>query len=130
MNLKQLRKYFALKPGAYEDFPFDDVTMVIKVGNKMFALIGLDAEPLCINLKCDPMLAVELRQLYPAVIPGYHMNKTHWNTVILDGSIPEKIIKKMIDDSYDLVFKSLTKKVREKILGKLAPPQPSPKEME
>lgn len=130
MNLKQLRKYFSQKQGSYEDFPFDEVTMVIKVGNKMYALIGLDDDPLGINLKCDPMLAAELRHLYPAVIPGYHMNKTHWNTVILDGSIPVKIIKKMIDDSYDLVFRSLTKKERVKILGKLTPPQSSPKERE
>ncbi|MFC1898441.1 MmcQ/YjbR family DNA-binding protein [Candidatus Cloacimonadota bacterium] len=116
MNLKQLRKHLSSKPGAYEDFPFDDVTMVLKVGKKMFALISLDNDPLNINLKCDPILAVELRQLYPAVIPGYHMNKTHWNTVILDGSIPDKIIKKMINDSYDLVFKTLTRKEKNKVL--------------
>jgi predicted DNA-binding protein (MmcQ/YjbR family) len=115
MNLVQLRNYFSLKPGSFEDFPFDDVTMVIKVGRKMFALIGLNNDPLSINLKCDPILAVELRQLYPAVIPGYHMNKMHWNTVIMNGSIPDKIIKQMIDDSYNLVFGSLTKKERANI---------------
>jgi len=115
MTLPELRKYLSQKAGSFEDFPFDDVTMVYKVSNKMFALIGLDDAPLRINLKCDPILAVELRQLYPAVIPGYHMNKTHWNTVILDGSISAEITMKMIDDSYILVVQSLTRKEREKI---------------
>jgi len=115
MTLPELRKYLSQKAGSFEDFPFDDVTMVYKVSNKMFALIGLDDAPLRINLKCDPILAVELRQLYPAVIPGYHMNKTHWNTVILDGSISDEITMKMIDDSYILVVQSLTRKEREKI---------------
>jgi predicted DNA-binding protein (MmcQ/YjbR family) len=121
MNLEQIRKYCSQKAGSYEDFPFDDVTMVIKVGKKMYALIGLDDDPLRINLKCDPILAVELRRNYAAVIPGYHMNKTHWNTIILNGSIPDKIIKKMIDDSYDLVFGSLTRKEKNAVISSRVP---------
>lgn len=115
MNLSEIREYFAQKRGSYEDFPFDESTLVIKVKDKMFALIGLDEDPLRINLKCDPVLAVELRQIYSSVIPGYHMNKTHWNTVILDGSIPQEVLLEMIDHSYQLVFDKLTKKKKNEI---------------
>ena len=113
MNLKELRSYCLQKKGAIIDFPFDDVTMVIKVGDKMFALMPTNNGHIRINLKCDPLVAQGLREKYKAVIPGYHMNKVHWNTVIIDDSIPDNIIKRMIDDSYDLVFSKLSKKIKE-----------------
>jgi len=109
MNFETLRSYLLQKPGASEDFPFDPVTLVIKVGGKMFALTDITEEPLRINLKCEPIKAEFLRQHYPAVLPGYHMNKRHWNTVVLDGSIAEAELRSMIDESYDLVVKGLPK---------------------
>ncbi|MBW2187704.1 MAG: MmcQ/YjbR family DNA-binding protein [Deltaproteobacteria bacterium] len=112
MNFETLRTYLVAKPAAVETFPFDDVTLVIKVGNKMFALVGINNEPLRINLKCDPDKAEILRDLYPAIVPGYHMNKRHWNTVVLDGSLPDADILAMIDDSYDLVVQGLPKSKR------------------
>lgn len=116
MKLDKLRAYCLKKRGAEVDFPFDDITMVIKVGGKMFALIATDIDPLNINLKCDPFIAEGLREKYDAVIPGYHMNKKHWNTVILNNTIPWEIIKGMIDDSYDLVFSKLSIKNRDIII--------------
>ena len=116
MNLEELRGYCLQKNGAVLDFPFDDVTMVIKVGNKMFALMPVNREQIRINLKCDPFVAQGLREKYESVIPGYHMNKTHWNTVIINDLISDNVIRSMIDDSYDLVFWKLTKKTREAIL--------------
>jgi len=112
MDLQQLRRYLKAKPGAVEDFPFDLVTLVAKVGGKMFALVGTDETPLRLNLKCDPLKAEVLREYYPAVLPGYHMNKRHWNTVVLDGSIPDADLLAMIDESYDLVVKGLPKTKR------------------
>lgn len=109
MNFDVLRSYLLGKPGAVEDFPFDSVTLVIKVVGKMFALTNITEVPLRINLKCDPLKAEFLREYYSSVIPGYHMNKKHWNTVILDGSIPESEVCSMIDDSYALVVKGLPK---------------------
>jgi predicted DNA-binding protein (MmcQ/YjbR family) len=109
MKFEQLRKYLIGKKGAYEDFPFGPTAMVFKVMGKMFALVPVDESPRRINLKCDPELAIHLRAAYDSVIPGYHMNKKHWNSIILDGSIPEKMLKTMIDDSYNLVVKSLKK---------------------
>ena len=107
MDLTKLRNYLLAKPQAVEDFPFDTVTLVAKVGGKMFALVGTDEEPLRVNLKCVPEKAEVLREYYPAVLPGYHMNKRHWNTVVLDGSIPDDEIFAMIDESYDLVVQGL-----------------------
>ncbi|MCK4622063.1 MAG: MmcQ/YjbR family DNA-binding protein [Desulfuromonadales bacterium] len=112
MDFETLRNYLLAKAGAMEDFPFDDKTLVIKVGGKMFALLGLNEEPLRVNLKCDPLKAEVLRQRYPAVLPGYHMNKRHWNTVVLDGSVPEEEVLAMIDESYELVVKGLPKAQR------------------
>ena len=89
--------------------------MVFKIMGKMFALIGLDDDPLRINLKCDPELALHLRNAFHAVKPGYHMNKKHWNTVVLDRSIPDAEVRKMIDESYDLVVKGLKKNKRDKL---------------
>ena len=117
MNLSEIRKYFAQKRGSYEDFPFDETTLVIKIKGKMFALIALEKNPLQINLKCDPYLAESLRQQYTAVSAGYHMNKRHWNSIVLDGSIPDNVILEMIDHSYKLVFDKLTKKKKAEILN-------------
>lgn len=100
------------KKGTEETFPFDEVTLVFKVMGKMFLLTNLDGD-LSVNLKCDPEKAEELREQYPAVIPGYHMSKVHWNTVMIDGSVPERLIYEWIDSSYDLIVASLTKKLRE-----------------
>lgn len=115
MDIKNLKSYLLNKPGGTEDYPFGPDTLVYKVMGKMFALLGEDDNPLRINLKCDPDEALVLRDMYESVIPGYHMNKEHWNTVILDGSIPESEIKKMIDESYRLVVKSLKKSDKEKL---------------
>lgn len=117
--LDDLRDYCSSKPGAIEDFPFDAVTLVIKVRGKIFALMATDQSPdsPSINLKCEPALAEMLRETYPAIVPGYHMNKRHWNTVTVDGSIPEPEILEMIDHSYEQVVKSLPKKDREGLIG-------------
>lgn len=115
MNVEELRDYCLSKKGAEECFPFDDVTLVVKVGGKMFALINLDGE-LSINLKCDPDKAQELRETYNSITPGYHMNKKLWNTVSIDNTISNKLIKELIDHSYTLVYNSLPKKVKNNIL--------------
>lgn len=116
MNIETLREYCLSKKGATEDFPFGETTLVFKVMNKMFLLVSLDASPLQFNAKCDPDKAIELREQYDAVQPGYHMNKKHWNTVIIDGSVPQKLLREMIDDSYELIVQSLPKKEREKLI--------------
>lgn len=100
------------KKGAIEDRPFGPETAVFKIMGKMFGLIG-DGEPLAVNLKCDPDEAIFLRQMYTAVQPGYHMNKRHWNTVTIDGTIPDEEIRQMVDASYNLVVKSLKKADQE-----------------
>ena len=111
MDIEEIRAYCLLKKGTEESFPFDDTTLVIKVGGKIYILIRLDGDP-SINLKCEPAKAIELRESNPAIIPGYHMNKKHWNTVFLDGSLSNNLIKEMIDHSYNLVFQSLPIKLR------------------
>ena len=115
MDLAQFREYCLSKPGATEQTPFGPDTLVFKVGGKIFAITSLDEIPARANLKCDPDLALELRDRYEQVRPGYHMNKKHWNTVVISGAIPEREIRKMIDHSYDLVVQSLPKKQREKL---------------
>ncbi len=102
MNVEELRDYCIAKKDVTEGFPFGDDTLVFKVNGKIFALMNLEGD-LTINLKCDPVIAVGLRENYPSVIPGYHMNKKHWNTVIVDGSVPDSLIFKWIDHSYSLV---------------------------
>jgi predicted DNA-binding protein (MmcQ/YjbR family) len=102
MNIETLREYCISKKGATESFPFGDDTLVFKVNGKIFALVNLDGD-LSINLKCDPILAIELRERYSSVTPGYHMNKKHWNTVLPDGSVPDKEVFYWIDHSYELV---------------------------
>lgn len=104
MNIEILREYCISKENVTESFPFGDDTLVFKTEGKIFALVNLEGE-LSLNLKCDPVLAVELRERYPSVNPGYHMNKKHWNTVLIDGSVPDKELFSWIDHSYDLVLK-------------------------
>lgn len=115
MNIEELRDYCLSKPKVTEEFPFDQVTLVFKVGGKMFALTSLEKFPPSVNLKCDPDYALELREEYEAVKPGFHMNKKHWNTVLYQENLPVILVKKMIDHSYDLVVKSLTKKLRSEL---------------
>jgi predicted DNA-binding protein (MmcQ/YjbR family) len=107
MNPAELRDHCLSFAGAEETFPFGPETSVFKVGGKMFALSQLGADSLRVSLKCEPALAEGLRGAHAAVIPGYHLNKRHWNTVIIDGSLPEQMIKDMIEDSYDLVVSGL-----------------------
>ncbi len=115
MNIETLREYCLFKKGAEESFPFGNETMVFKVLGKVFLLSAIEAKPIQFNAKCDPEKAIELREKYPCIIPGYHMNKQHWNTVICDGSINEKMIKSLIDDSYNLIVESLSKKLRDQL---------------
>ena len=115
MTIDTLCTYCAQKAGVTEEFPFDEDTLVFKVMGKIFAITGLNAIPLRVNLKCNPERALELREEYEAVQPGYHMNKKHWNTVTLDGTVPAKELREMIDHSYDLVVKGLKKADREKL---------------
>ena len=106
MNIETLREYVIQKPLVTEGFPFGDSVIVYKVNGKVFLLIPLDSSPLQFNVKCDPEKAIELREHYPdTVLPGYHMNKVHWNTVIADGVLSKKQLLEMVDDSYALVYK-------------------------
>lgn len=114
MNIETLREYCISKKGVTESFPFDENTLVFKVMNKMFALTNIEGD-LSVNLKCDPEKAIALREEYDAVLPGYHMNKKHWNTVKIDGSIPAGLIEAWIDDSYTLIVNTLTKKLKEEL---------------
>jgi predicted DNA-binding protein (MmcQ/YjbR family) len=112
MDLEQFREYCLSKPCAIEGTPFGPDVLVFKVGGKMFALAALDEVPPTVNLKCDPNLALDLRDRYEQVRPGYHMNKKHWNTVEIESGIPDIELRRMIDHSYQLVVKSLPKAVR------------------
>lgn len=103
MNVETIREYCLSKPSVEEALPFGPDTLVFKISGKIFLLMGLDSEQLSFNVKCDPAKAIELREEFPCVIPGYHMNKKHWNTVIVDGPVPSKQLKEWIDHSYDLV---------------------------
>jgi predicted DNA-binding protein (MmcQ/YjbR family) len=103
MRAAELRALCLALPGAVETFPFGPETSVFKVAGRMFALSQLAARPLCVSLKCEPLLAEQLRATHSAVVPGYHLNKEHWNTVTLDGCLPEEMVEAMIEDSYDLV---------------------------
>jgi predicted DNA-binding protein (MmcQ/YjbR family) len=113
LNIEELRDYCLQKPGVTETFPFGEDTLVFKVGDKIFLLTGLDSHS--INVKCDPEKAIELREQYSEVQPGYHMNKKHWNTVHTDGSLTNKQLRDMVDHSYELVFASLPKKQQAEI---------------
>jgi predicted DNA-binding protein (MmcQ/YjbR family) len=103
MNLEELRTYCLSKPGTEETLPFGPDTLVFKVRGKVYLLVGMDEEVLRFNVKCDPDRAEELRAEFASVLPGYHMNKKHWNTIVVDGSVPRSLIREWIDDSYALV---------------------------
>ena len=109
MNIESFRTYCLAKPGVSEELPFDNQTLVFKVMGKMFALTDVDLFT-SVNLKCDPEEAARLREQYEAVVPGYHMNKKHWNTVIMNGSLTDSLVMGWIDHSYDLVVAKLPKK--------------------
>lgn len=113
MNISDFREYCLAKKGVTESFPFDNKTLVFKVG-KMFALADIELFA-SLNLKCDPERAIDLRETYQGVHPGYHMNKTHWNTVSLGKDVPQKLILELIDHSYELVVNSLTKKQKDEL---------------
>ncbi|UMQ42739.1 MmcQ/YjbR family DNA-binding protein [Chryseobacterium sp. Y16C] len=114
MDANEILDYCLAKKGVTESFPFDNETLVMKVGMKMFLLMALEKQPLGINVKTDPEWSAELREQYPQITGAFHMNKTHWNSVMVDG-LKRDLIFKMIDQSYDLVFNSLTKKIQNTI---------------
>ena len=119
MNLETYYEYCLSKKGVTEHFPFDKDTLVFKVGGKMFALSSLiqwEKGEASVNLKCDPERALELRAEYEDIIPGWHMSKIHWNTIYLTKNVSDKLILELIDHSYELIFKSLTKKIQLEIL--------------
>lgn len=116
MNIEEFRDYCIRKSGVTEDFPFDEYTLVFKVAGKMFALTNLDGE-WSLALKCDPERAIDLREQYPAIRPGYHMNKVHWNTIHMDGSLNDSLICELIDHSYDLVVAKLPAKLRSQLFS-------------
>ncbi len=116
MNIEEFRTYCLSKKQVTETFPFDEVTLVFKVAEKMFALTGLESEEFTVNLKCDPERAIELREEYEEVQPGYHMSKKHWNTVSFEGMLSDTFLKELIDHSYTLVVESFSKK-KQKELG-------------
>ncbi|TDP03849.1 MmcQ/YjbR family DNA-binding protein [Flavobacterium sp. 245] len=119
MNLETYYEYCLSKKGVSEHFPFDEDTLVFKVGGKMFALSSLlqwEKNEASVNLKCDPDRAEELRAAYDEIKPGFHMSKVHWNTIALNGNLPDRFVKELIDHSYELVFKSLTKKIQNEII--------------
>ena len=115
MDATELRRWCLEQPGAIEDFPFGPETSVFKVSGKMFALSALDRAPLAVSAKCEPELAAQLRHSYPAIRPGYHLNKRHWNTITLDGSVPDQLVRDLVEDSYDLVVSALPKRVRRQL---------------
>jgi predicted DNA-binding protein (MmcQ/YjbR family) len=115
MNLENLREYCLAKPGVEETTPFGPDTLVFKVIGKAFLLTGFENSPIRFNVKCDPEKAIDLRERYACVLPGWHMNKKHWNTIVVDGSVPVKLVKEWIDDSYQLVVDSLPKKDKTKL---------------
>ena len=116
MDLEEFREYCLSKVAATESMPFGEGVLVFKVAGKIFALAALDEIPATVNLKCDPDLALELRDRYEQVQPGYHMNKRHWNTLEIDSGIPEAELRKMIEHSYDLIVRALPKAQRAKLL--------------
>jgi len=115
VNATELRGWCLQQPGAIEDFPFGPEHSVFKVAGKMFALSALERVPLQVSVKCEPELAVALRNSYPAIVPGYHLNKRHWNTIVLDGTLADQLVRDLIEDSYDLVVSGLPKRVRAEL---------------
>jgi predicted DNA-binding protein (MmcQ/YjbR family) len=115
MTAAALRRCCLALAGAVEEFPFGPENSVFKVAGKIFAISRLENRPLRVSVKCDPGLAEQLRASYPAIAPGYHLNKRHWNTVVLDGSLAERMVRDMIEDSYDLVVARLPRRTREEL---------------
>jgi predicted DNA-binding protein (MmcQ/YjbR family) len=115
VDAAELRRWCLAQPGALEDFPFGPEHSVFKVGGKMFAISALDRTPLEVSVKCEPELAVQLRDTYAAIRPGYHLNKRHWNTITLDGSLPDELVRDLVEDSYDLVVSALPKRTRNEL---------------
>ena len=115
VDADELRAWCLGQPAAVDDFPFGPATSVFKVAGKMFALSALDRTPLEVSAKCEPELAVALRATYPAIRPGYHLNKRHWNTITLDGSLADQFVRDLLEDSYDLVVSALPKRVRDQL---------------
>lgn len=117
MNAEDIREYCLQKNGVEEDFPFDNETLVFKVGGKIFLLMSLERNPITINVKTDPQWSEELRASHYQITGAYHMNKTHWNSIVLDG-LPKGLIFEIIDHSYELIFKKLTKKLQAEVIDK------------
>lgn len=115
MHLDELREYCLAKKRVVECMPFGNDTLVFKVMGKMFLLSGIDSDPIEINVKCNPEKAIELREKYANVKPGYHMNKQHWNTITCDDMVSDKLVKQWIDESYDLIVNSLPKKIKSEL---------------
>jgi predicted DNA-binding protein (MmcQ/YjbR family) len=115
MDPSELRAWCLQQPGAIEEFPFSPGTSVFKVAGKIFALSALDRTPLEVSVKCEPDLAVRLRESYTCIRPGYHLNKRHWNTVTLDGELADQLVRDLVEDSYDLVVSALPRRVREQL---------------
>ncbi|WP_010522616.1 MmcQ/YjbR family DNA-binding protein [Aquimarina agarivorans] len=115
MDIETYRNYCLSKKGVSESFPFDQEVLVFKVMNKIFALGNINSRPLKINLKCNPEKAIEYREQYPEIMPGYHMNKKHWNTVDFEGNLPDKKLFHLINHSYELVVSKLSKKEKEQL---------------
>jgi len=113
MDIEQFREYCFTKKGVTEKFPFDEVTLCVRVMEKIFAITGLDSERFTVNLKCDPDYALELREQHPEVQPGWHMNKAHWNTVDFEGELDDRTLRHLIDHSYEQVVKTLKKAERQ-----------------
>ena len=114
MNVEYYMTHCLSKVGVEEGFTFDISTLVFKVGGKIFALLDIE-EFVSVNLKCDPEYAIELRERYEGILPGYHMNKKHWNTILNDGSVSDKLLLELTDHSYDLVYQSLPAKVKSNL---------------
>lgn len=115
MNIEEFRNYCLSKKYVTECFPFDEKTLVFKVADKMFALSGLEHYPSTVNLKCDPEKAIALREEYSDIIEGFHMSKKHWNSVIIESNLSNKLIMELIDHSYDLVVKGMSKKKQQEL---------------
>ena len=115
MNIEELRDYCLSLKGTSDEFPFDEVTLVLKVQGKMFALIPLDNPETQISLKCDPERAISLREQYDAIVPAWHFNKKHWNTVLIDPTISQKFLCELINHSYELVIAGLPKKLKDEL---------------
>lgn len=116
MDFQQIKSYLLSKLGGKETYPFGPDPMVAKVGGKIFAFVAIDADPCRITLKCDPADALIQRSMYDAIQPGYHMNKEHWNTITLDQTLPNELLYQLVDDSYNLVFSKLKKKMRDSLV--------------